>query len=122
MKHPDAVTNLQRSTPSTSAAPPASELAQVSRLHWPPGVGAPKEPEMSEGQPRPRLEVYYIVLRPFKYNGVLQEAGKEWLPAGMPFDGKLVASGRHVKRIEKVVEAAEAARRKPKPKEDEDEQ
>ena len=116
MKRQDVVTSTPGSTPGTSTAPLTREPIQT--------LGAPqeKEPEMSEGLPRPRLEVYYIVLRPFKYNGTIQEAGKEWLPAGMPFDGKLIASGRHVKRVEKVFEAAEAARRKPKPKEEEDEQ
>lgn len=108
MKHPGVATNTLGNTPTTSAAPLTKEPE------------AEKSDEMSEGIPRPRLDVYYIVLRPFKYNGVRQLLGKEWLPTGCPFDGKIVAHGRLVKRVEKVIEAAEAARRRPKPKEDEE--
>ena len=112
MKHPSAVTNTPGNTPSTSAEPPGNTPEQI--------VLEIKELEMSEGQPRPRLEVYYIVLRPFKYNGAFCKAGEEWMPLGKPFDGKIINSGRHVKRVEKVIVEAEAARRKPKPKEEEE--
>jgi hypothetical protein len=65
---------------------------------------------MSDGQ-RPKFEVKYLVMRQFKYNGVMQEPGTEWFPIGAPFDAKLIDQGKYVQRQEVAVEAAEQARR-----------
>lgn len=65
---------------------------------------------MSDGQ-RPKFEVKYLVMRAFKYAGIMQVPGTEWFPIGAPFDAKLIDQGKYVQRQEIAVEAAEQARR-----------
>jgi hypothetical protein len=62
--------------------------------------------------PRKRnIEVEYQVIRPFKYNGQILKPGDEFLPAGAPYDARLINQGKFVRRIETVVQESDKARR-----------
>jgi hypothetical protein len=48
-------------------------------------------------------EIKYIVLKPFKYRGVMLKKDSEFIPTGAKWDAQLIAQGEFVGRIESAV-------------------